>query len=55
MDEPRGHYAKGNKVREKQIPYDFTYIRNLKTKQTKSRNRPITAELMVAKGEGGEG
>ena len=33
MDGPREHYAKGNKSdRERQIPYDFTYVWNLKSK-----------------------
>ena len=33
MDEPRRHYAKWNKSdRERQIPYDFTYMWNLKSK-----------------------
>ena len=42
MDRPRGYNAKWNKSDwEKQIPYDFTYMWNLKkTKQTKqNRNR----------------
>ena len=43
---------------ERQIPYDFTYIWNLKNKLTKySRNRHITTEnkLVVARGEVGRG
>ena len=33
MDGPRGYYAKWNKWgRERQIPYDFTYVWNLKHK-----------------------
>ena len=33
MSGPRGYYAKWNKsYREKQIPYDLTYMWNLKTK-----------------------
>ena len=33
MDGTRGYYAKQNKsVRERQIPYDFTYIWNLRNK-----------------------
>ena len=33
MDEPGEHYAKWNKiVRKSQIPYDFTYMWNLKNK-----------------------
>ena len=32
MDRPEGYYAKWNKSdREGQIPYDFTYMWNLKT------------------------
>ena len=62
MDTPGGCYAKWNKLdRKKQIPYDFTYMWNLKNKtneQTKQkRNRLIDTEnkLVVARGEeGGE-
>jgi len=33
MDGSRGYHAKWNKpVRERHIPYDFTYMQNLKTK-----------------------
>ena len=33
MNRPRGYYAKWNKSdRERQIPYDFTYMCNLKHK-----------------------
>ena len=33
MDGPRGYYATWNKSdRERQIPYDFTYMWNLKNK-----------------------
>ena len=41
MDRTRVYYAKQNKsVREKQIPYDFTYMWNLKSKINKqNRNR----------------
>ena len=42
MDEPRGYYAKQNKLdQERQIPYDFTYMWNLKNKtneQTKEKD-----------------
>ena len=43
-----------SEIREKQIPYDFTYMCNFKNKQTKSGNRPINTEnkLMAAGGEG---
>ena len=58
MDEPRGYYAKQNKLdQERQIPYDFTYMWNLKNKtndQTyQNRNRLIDTEnkLVVARGE----
>ena len=49
MDEPREYYAKWNKSdRERQIPYDLTYMCNLKNKtneQTKqNRNRLIDKE-----------
>ena len=41
MDRPRGHYAKVNKSdREGQIPYDFIYMWNLKSKI----NKPTPAE-----------
>ena len=33
MEGPREHYAKWNKVvRERQIPYDFTHMRNIMNK-----------------------
>ena len=42
MDQPRGYYAKWNKSeREKQIPYDFTYMWKLKPKQMKSWNNEM--------------
>ena len=35
MDGAREYYAMQNKsVRERQIPYDFTHMRNLRNKQT---------------------
>ena len=37
MDGPRGHYATGNKSdRERHIPYDLTYMWNLKKNKTSS-------------------
>ena len=57
MDEPGGYSAKWDKSnREKQIPYDFTYMWKLKNKtkeQTEqNRNRLIDTEnkLVVARG-----
>ena len=44
--------------RERWIPYDFTYMCNLKKNKTnKSRNRPINTDnkLMVAREEEGDG
>ena len=36
MDGPRGYYAKWNKSdKERQIPYDFTHMWNLKNKINK--------------------
>ena len=62
MDAPKEYYAKWNKPdRERQIPYDCTYMWDLKNKwknkQAKSRVRPINTEnkLMVARREGNEG
>ena len=54
----RMDYTKLNKsYRKRQIPYDFTYIWNIKIKQTKRRNRPINTEnkLMVARRQWMEG
>ena len=45
MDGPRGYYAKWNKSdRERQTPYDFTYMWNLRTqnKQTNKQKAPYT-------------
>ena len=58
MNEPRVHYAQGNKSdRERQIPYDFTYMWNLKNKikeQTKQKQTRRHKEwrIMVAGQEG---
>ena len=56
MDGPRGYYAKWNKLfRERQIPYDLTYMWTLKNSINKqNRNRPIDTEnmLMVVRGKG---
>ena len=70
MDGARGYYAKGNKsVRERQIPYDFTYmwnLKNIRNEQTKlkqtHRHREQTDGCQraggfgdwVKKGEGSE-
>ena len=47
MDRPQGHYAKRNKSdRERQIPYDLTYMWNLKTKTKRvidTENRFVVA------------
>ena len=58
MDRPRGYYAQWNKPhREGQIPYDFTYLWSIKTKQNKKQNsvRFIDTEkwLVVTKLGGG--
>ena len=62
MDEPVDYHSKQSKSeRERQIPYDITYIWNLKydTNGTylQNRNRLTDTEnrLVVAKGEGGGG
>ena len=59
MDESRKYNAKQNKpVRERQIPYDFTHVWNLrnKRKQTKKKknkktNQKTENKLMVTRGE----
>ena len=59
MDGTREYYAKRNKsVGERQIPYDFTHMQNLRNKtkgkeeRDKPRNRLLTVEnkLMVPRG-----
>ena len=57
MDRPEEHYAKGNKpVRERQIPYVFTHMWNLKNQTNKqNRDRLIDGEQMTASGGGGGG
>jgi len=40
MDGTRGYYAKQNKsVRERQIPYDFSHMWNLRNKTDEHRGR----------------
>ena len=40
MDGPRVYYAKQNKsVKERQIPYDFTHMWNLKDKTNEQRGK----------------
>ena len=57
MDEPRDHHTKGSKSkRERQIPYDITYIENLKYNANEliyETNRLTDTEnkFMVTKGE----
>ena len=39
MDKPRGYFAKQNKSgRGRQIPYDFTYMWNLKKRKNKNKH-----------------
>ena len=59
MNGSRVYHIKGNKWdRERQIPYDVTYMWNLKKRYKwmyiQNRNRPTDIEhkLMIAKGEG---
>ena len=62
---PRGYYAKWNKSdKERQIPYNFTYIWNQKkhkqtnkktTKQKRNRCTDTENKLMVAREDGGGG
>ena len=58
IDGTWGHYAKWNKSdRERQIPYDLTYMWNLKTKTIKTikqahRYREQENRLVVDRGEG---
>ena len=58
MDGSTGYYAKWNKSdRERQIPYDITYMWNLKKwykwtyLQSRNRLTDIENKLMVTKGE----
>ena len=55
MDGPRGYYAKKNMPdRERQTPFDITYMWNLKIKINKqNRKRLIDTEnrLMIARGQ----
>ena len=52
MNTPRGYYGKWNKSdRKRQIPYDFTYLRNLKNKN-KQTNRLIDTGKKMMKSEG---
>ena len=59
MDRSRDYYAKGsNSDNKRQIPYDITYMWNLKysTKELIYKtNRPTKAEstLLITKGESG--
>ena len=61
MDEPGEHYAKWNKiVRKSQIPYDFTYMWNLKNKineqsKNKLRYREQTGGCQTGGGLGKKG
>ena len=62
MDRPRDYHINWSKSeRERQIPYDITYVWNLKydTKWTYLQNRnrltDIENKLMVTKWEAGEG
>ena len=61
MDGPRGYYAKWNKSdRERQIPYNFIYVWNLKSKNketniTQQKHTHRCRELMVARGAWGGG
>ena len=57
MDAARGYHAKGTKSERGQMPYDITYMWNLKygTNELihRNRNRVIKNRLVVAKGDGG--
>ena len=63
MDGPRDYHTKWSKSdRERRIPYDITYMWNLKRKRYKwtylqNRNRPtdIEKKLIVTKGKRGGG
>ena len=60
MDGPRDYHTKwGKSEREKQIPYDITYVWNLKCDTNElihetNRLTDVENRLVVAKGEGGE-
>ena len=59
MDGPRDYHTKGSKLdRERQIPYDITYMWNLKRKwykwtylQNRNRLTDIGNKLMVTEGD----
>ena len=53
MDGPKGIMLSMS-VRERQIPYDFTYMLNLKNKIKQNGNRLMNTEnrLTVARGQG---
>ena len=62
MDGPRGYYAQWNKSGgERQIPYDFTYMWNLKhktnehTKQNWNRLIDTENKLVITRSEGSVG
>ena len=58
MDGPREYYAKWNKpVRERQVPFDFTYKSNLMNKINKeNRNKLIeNGQLSMGRGDGRAG
>ena len=62
MDGPRGYYAKWNKSdRERQKPYDFTYLWTLKYDtneliyKTETDNRHRKQTYGYQRGRGGEG
>ena len=54
MDRPEEHYAMWNRpVREKQIPYDFTYMWNWMNKLNKQRRDRLVESRLTALGVGG--
>ena len=54
MNGPRGYHAKWNKLdRERQIPYDLTYMWNLKQKS--NRLTDTENKLVVTRRQGNEG
>ena len=56
MDSPWMYYARWNKSdRERQIPYDFTYMWNLKNTTNKTKLIDTENRMMVGRGWKGRG
>ena len=53
MNGPWGHHAKWHKSDRKKIPYDLTYMWNLKNKNEKTELVDTENRLVVSRGGGG--